>query len=58
VRTSDWVMTGIAAQQAMCGSVHYRDPETTVPACDLAPRFLRELFDCPSYFNYLEKRCW
>jgi hypothetical protein len=27
-----WVMTGIAAQQAMCGSVRYRDAETTVPA--------------------------
>jgi hypothetical protein len=25
-----WVMTGIAAQQAMCGSVRYRDAETTV----------------------------
>jgi hypothetical protein len=27
-----WVMTRIAAQQAMCGSVRYRDAETTVPA--------------------------
>jgi hypothetical protein len=26
-----WVMTGTAAQQAMCGSVRYRDAETTVP---------------------------
>jgi hypothetical protein len=25
-------MTGIAAQQAMCGSVRYRDAETTVRA--------------------------
>jgi hypothetical protein len=27
-----WVMTGIAALQAMCGSVRYRDEDTTVPA--------------------------
>jgi hypothetical protein len=32
-----WVMT----QQAMCGSVRYRDAETTVPACHLSRRFLR-----------------
>jgi hypothetical protein len=30
-----WVMTGIAPQQAMCGSLRYRDAETTVPACHL-----------------------
>jgi hypothetical protein len=34
-----WVMTGFASQQAMCGSVHYRDAETTVPACHLSSRF-------------------
>jgi hypothetical protein len=28
----DWVIT----QQAMCGSVRYRDAETTVPACHLS----------------------
>jgi hypothetical protein len=27
-------------QQAMCGSVRYRDAETTVPACHLSRRFL------------------
>jgi hypothetical protein len=33
----DWVMT----QQEMCGSVRYRDAETTVPACHLSSNFLR-----------------
>jgi hypothetical protein len=27
-----WVMTGIAAQQAMCGSMRYRDEATTLSA--------------------------
>jgi hypothetical protein len=27
-----WVMTGIATQQVVCGSVHYLNEETTVPA--------------------------
>jgi hypothetical protein len=36
-----WLMTGTAAQQTMCGSVRYRDAETTVPACHLSRRFLR-----------------
>jgi hypothetical protein len=31
----------IASQQAMCGSVRYRDAETTVPACHLSHRVLR-----------------
>jgi hypothetical protein len=35
-----WVMTGIAAQQAMCGLVRHRDTETSVPACHLSRRFL------------------
>jgi hypothetical protein len=30
-------MTGTAAQQAMCGSVRYRDAETALPACLLPP---------------------
>jgi hypothetical protein len=33
------MLTGIAAQQAMCGSVRYRDAETTVLACHLSRRF-------------------
>jgi hypothetical protein len=32
-------MTGTAAQQAMCGSVRYREAETTVPACHLSRHF-------------------
>jgi hypothetical protein len=36
-----WVMTVIAAQQAMWGSVRYLDGETTVPACHLLRRYLR-----------------
>jgi hypothetical protein len=32
-----WVMTGTAAQQAMCGSVRYRDAETTIPATPSKP---------------------
>jgi hypothetical protein len=27
-----WMMTGIAAQQPVCGSVHYHDTESTAPA--------------------------
>jgi hypothetical protein len=34
------MMAGIAAQQAMCGSVRHRDSEATVPACLLSRRFL------------------
>jgi hypothetical protein len=36
-----WVMTGTAAQQAMCGSVRYCDAVTIVPAWHLSRRFLR-----------------
>jgi hypothetical protein len=35
-----WVRTGIATEQAMCGSVRYRDAETTVPACHISRRLL------------------
>jgi hypothetical protein len=41
-------------QQALCGSVRYRDAETTVPACHefvlhqtVDAKELRERFDCP-----------
>jgi hypothetical protein len=40
---SGWVMTGTATQQAMCGSVRYRDAETTVPTafCDASSELRR-----------------
>jgi hypothetical protein len=39
--TGTFSRRGIVAQQAMCGSVRYRDAETTVPACHLSRSFLR-----------------